>query len=62
MPYPQRSYLYYRHYYRKLVAMAFVQCLLIATLLGITFFQLVNLPQPVYFATTTDGRVVPISK
>lgn len=60
MPYPERSYLYYRHYYRKLVTWALVQCVLVAILLGITLFQLINVPAPRYFATTSDGRVVPI--
>ena len=61
MPYPQqRNYLYYRYYYRKLTTIALIQCVLVAILLGITLFQLINVSAPFYFATTSDGRVVPI--
>jgi len=60
MPYPQRTFLYYRYYYRKLTTLAFIQCILVAVLLGVTLFQLLNVPAPLYFATTSDGRVVPI--
>jgi hypothetical protein len=60
MSYPDRNYLYYRYYYRKLITIAFIQCILVATLLGITLFLLLHAPSPQYFATTSDGRVVPI--
>jgi len=60
MPYPQRSFIFFRNYYRKLTTLAFIQCILVAVLLALTLFQLLHLPAPYYFATTTDGRVIPI--
>lgn len=61
MPYPQRNMLYYRFFYRRLTTVALILSFLVMALLLIVLFQLLNTPKPQYFATTTDGRVVPIA-
>jgi len=63
MPYPEvhNNYLYYRYFYRKLTTVALVLCFLVVGLLALVLFQLLSAPKPLYFATTTDGRVLPIA-
>ena len=63
MPYPdpKNNYLFYRFFYRRLTTIALVLCFAIVGLLTLVLFQLLNAPKPLYFATTTDGRVIPIA-
>lgn len=49
---------FYRDKYRQ-VSLAFLLVLVINLLLaGIIFYKVINQPQPVYFATTADGKIV----
>ena len=61
MPYPQIHMPYYRYFYRRLITVALTLCFIVAGLMVLVFLQLLNAPKPQYFATTTDGRVLPIA-
>lgn len=55
----QRNIHYYGNY-RQLVLCAFLLILLNIALLGFIIYQWVTWPTPKYFATTTDGRPIPV--
>lgn len=51
---------FYRDNYRKIVlAVLFLLCINVA-LLGIIFYQMASKPVPRYFATSDDGRIIPL--
>ncbi len=52
---------YYRDGYRKALRIAVVQCFIILGLIGAMFFVIhVHQPENRFFATTEDGRVIPM--
>jgi intracellular multiplication protein IcmL len=51
---------FYRDNYRRLVATLMVLLMIVAILVGAVFYQIVNRPEPKYFATTVDGRIMPL--
>ena len=52
---------FYRDGYRNLLKMALMQTLIILGLVGIMYYVVkINRPQNLYFATTEDGRLVPM--
>lgn len=53
---------YYRDGYRKALRIAVVQCFIILGLIGALFFVIyVHQPENRFFATTEDGRVIPMT-
>ena len=51
---------FYRDNYRRLVGALMVLLVVIVALVGIVFYQVANRPEPKYFATTVDGRIMPL--
>lgn len=52
---------FYRDGYRSLLRLAFIQSLVIIGLLGVSFYVIhVHQPENRYFATTEDGRLIPM--
>lgn len=51
---------FYRDNYRKVVLAVLFLLFINIVLLGIIFFQLNNKPTPKYFATSDDGRIIPL--
>jgi len=51
---------FYRDNYRRLVGALLVLLVAIAMLIGTVFYQIMNRPEPRYFATTADGRIMPL--
>ncbi|MES2142312.1 MAG: type IVB secretion system apparatus protein IcmL/DotI [Pseudomonadota bacterium] len=51
---------FYRDNYRKVVAALLVSFFIILILAGALFYIVTNPPAPRYFATTNDGRIVPL--
>jgi intracellular multiplication protein IcmL len=51
---------FYRDNYRRLVGSLMVLLFIIVVLAGILFYQVINRPEPKYFATTVDGRIMPL--
>ncbi|EKE01389.1 MAG: IcmL protein [uncultured bacterium] len=51
---------FYRDNYRRLVGALMVLLLVIVVLVGVVFYQIANRPEPRYFATTVDGRIMPL--
>ena len=52
---------FYRDGYRSLLRLAFIQSLVILGLLGANFFVIhIHQPENRYFATTEDGRLIPM--
>ncbi|MDR1057203.1 MAG: type IVB secretion system apparatus protein IcmL/DotI [Coxiellaceae bacterium] len=51
---------FYRDNYRRLVGVLLVLLVIIVVLVGTILYQLVNRPEPRYFATTVDGRIMPL--
>ena len=52
---------FYRDGYRSLLKMTFIQSLVILGLIGAMYYVInVNRPQNYYFATTEDGRLIPM--
>lgn len=52
---------FYRDGYRSLLRLAFIQSLIILGLLGANYFVIhVHQPENQYFATTEDGRLIPM--
>jgi intracellular multiplication protein IcmL len=51
---------FYRDNYRRLVGSLLIMLMIIAVLVGTIFYQIVNRPEPKYFATTVDGRIMPL--
>ncbi|CAL7959962.1 intracellular multiplication protein IcmL [Gammaproteobacteria bacterium] len=49
---------FYRDNYRKLVGSLMVLLVVVVALVGAVFYQIVNRPEPKYFATTVDGRIM----
>lgn len=49
---------FYRDNYRRLVLSLMFLLFIIIFLAGIVFYQIYNRPEPKYFATTTDGRIM----
>jgi intracellular multiplication protein IcmL len=51
---------FYRDNYRRLVGALLILLFIVVVLVGTVFYQLVNRPEPRYFATTVDGRIMPL--
>ena len=51
---------FYRDNYRRLVGALLLLLVVIAMLVGTVFYQIKNRPEPRYFATTVDGRIMPL--
>ncbi len=51
---------FYRDNYRRVVGALMVLLVIVVTLVGVVFYQIVNRPEPKYFATTVDGRIMPL--
>ena len=51
---------FYRDNYRKVVAALLVSFFIILILAGALFYIVTNPPAPRYFATTNDGRILPL--
>jgi len=49
---------FYRDNYRRLVLSLTILLLIITFLIGTIFYQIYNRPEPKYFATTSDGRIM----
>lgn len=49
---------FYRDNYRRLVLSLMFLLFIIIFLAGVVFYQIYNRPEPKYFATTTDGRIM----
>ncbi len=49
---------FYRDNYRRLVSALLVLLVIIVMLIGTIFYQIINRPEPRYFATTVDGRIM----
>jgi intracellular multiplication protein IcmL len=49
---------FYRDNYRRLVGSLMVLLVVIVSLVGVVFYQIINRPEPKYFATTVDGRIM----
>lgn len=52
--------MFYRQNYRFLALAIYILLLLIVFMVGFVFYQRVTWPTPKYFATTPDGRLLPI--
>lgn len=51
---------FYRDNYRRMVLVLLVMLIINVSLVGIVFYQIANRPEPKYFATTADGRIMPL--
>lgn len=51
---------FYRDNYRRLVGCVMVLLVIVVMLVGTIFYQIANRPTPRYFATTIDGRIMPL--
>jgi intracellular multiplication protein IcmL len=51
---------FYRDNYRRLVGALLILLVIVITLVGTILYQVVNRPEPKYFATTVDGRIMPL--
>lgn len=52
---------FYRDGYRSLLKVTLIQCVVILGLIGAMYYVIkVNKPQNLYFATTEDGRLIPM--
>ena len=51
---------FYRDNYRRLVSALLILLVISIVLVGAILYQLVNRPEPRYFATTVDGRIMPL--
>ncbi len=51
---------FYRDNYRKVVAALLLSFFIILTLAGALFYIITHPPEPRYFATSNDGRIVPL--
>ena len=49
---------FYRDNYRRLVGSLMVLLVVVVALVGVVFYQIANRPEPKYFATTVDGRIM----
>lgn len=48
---------FYRDNYRRVVGALLILLIINITLVGMIFYQIVNRPEPKYFATSADGRI-----
>lgn len=51
---------FYRDNYRRLVVALLALLLIVSALVGAVIYQVMNRPEPRYFATTVDGRIMPL--
>lgn len=51
---------FYRDNYRRLVGSLMILLVIVVMLVGVVFYQIINRPEPKYFATTVDGRIMPL--
>jgi len=51
---------FYRDNYRRVVGALMVLLLIVSVLVGVVIYQIINRPAPKYFATTVDGRIMPL--
>lgn len=51
---------FYRDNYRRLVVSLLAVLLIVSMLVGTVLYQIMNRPEPRYFATTVDGRIMPL--
>jgi len=51
---------FYRDNYRRLVSALLFLLVIIIISVGIIFYQITHRPEPRYFATTVDGRIMPL--
>lgn len=51
---------FYRDNYRRLVSSMLILLVIIVILVGTILYQITNRPEPRYFATTVDGRIMPL--
>lgn len=51
---------FYRDNYRRVLSVLLIMVLVNILLVGVVFFQVSHVPQPQYFATTADGRIMPL--
>jgi intracellular multiplication protein IcmL len=51
---------FYRDNYRRVVGALMILLVIVVTLVGVVFYQIANRPEPKYFATTVDGRIMPL--
>jgi intracellular multiplication protein IcmL len=51
---------FYRTNYRWVIGGLFLAVVMILALLGVIFYQVTHPPTPQYFATTDDGKILPI--
>lgn len=51
---------FYRDNYRRLVVALLFLLAIVVLLVGAIFYQVMNPPEPKYFATTVDGRIMPL--
>lgn len=51
---------FYRDNYRRLVGALIILLVIIVILISTVLYQIINRPDPKYFAVTTDGRIMPL--
>ncbi|MBU0743831.1 MAG: type IVB secretion system apparatus protein IcmL/DotI [Gammaproteobacteria bacterium] len=51
---------FYRDNYRRLVGGLLISLIIVIGLVGTVVYQITNRPEPRYFATTVDGRIMPL--
>ena len=51
---------FYRDNYKRVVGAVLILLLVNVSLVGVVFYQIANRPAPQYFATSADGRIVPL--
>ncbi|MCL5260510.1 MAG: type IVB secretion system apparatus protein IcmL/DotI [Gammaproteobacteria bacterium] len=51
---------FYRDNYRRLVGALLLMLFIVIVLAGTIFYQATHRPEPKYFATTIDGRIMPL--
>lgn len=51
---------FYRDNYRRIMMALLLLLLAILVLAGVVFYMITHKPTPIYFATTADGRLIPI--
>ena len=51
---------FYRDNYRRIVGALLFLLVIIIMMIGTILYQIINRPEPRYFATTVDGRIMPL--
>lgn len=51
---------FYRDSYRRLLMAMLIMLIVNVFLIGVVFYQIANRPEPKYFATSADGRIMPL--